>query len=295
LLRVQLDRVRRAVAERVDQGLALARHRLASPRATPPYDGDPRFAVITVNFSTSRLLKLMLLTLGEQTVLDRVRRVVIVDNASRDDGPPFLRALAARARRVELVENHLFLTHARGMRTGLRLLDQVDREANLVVSIDTDVIFRRADALAAIAACFDDRDAAAAGELRHDLYPYPEAQASFLVVRRDVYARRDVAPWVDHGAPAYWLQRSLWRAGLRIADFPSNAGGYVLHRGRAGVAAAHTHRPLSAYATVEAREPHFMGIPGGAAIWAETEKRWADLLDRGAEDRLLGHLVERLS
>ena len=48
-----------------------------------------------------------------------------------------------------------------------------------------------------------------AGELRHNLYPYPEAQASFFAVRRDCYARSDIDPIVHHGAPAYFMQRSI--------------------------------------------------------------------------------------
>jgi len=133
-----------------------------------------------------------------------------------------------------------------------------------------------------------------AGELRRGLYPYPEAQASFFLLRRDVYARPDVLPFVHHGAPAYWTQRSLWRAGLRLADFPSNHGGYILHRGRSAVAATRTHRPWSSFATTPVYRPHYMGVPDGAAIWAATEARWAPLLAPGEERALVDQLARRL-
>lgn len=299
-LRVQIDRARRRIGERLDQAWALSRRRLGPASPEPPFDGDARFAIVTVNYSTTRLLALMLLTLGEQRALDRVRRVVIVDNASRDGGPPMLRTLAARARRIALVENRVWLSHARGMRRGLRALDALDAEqpasdrANVLLFVDTDVIFRDPAALEVLARTIEG-GAAAAGELRRGLHPYPEAQASFLAVRRDAYARPDVAPWVDHGAPAYWLQESLWRAGLEIADFPSNHGGFVLHRGRAGVAAAHAFRPASAYASVGDRAPHFMGVPDGARIWAETEARWAALLAPDAREALIERLASRFT
>jgi hypothetical protein len=228
-LRGRIDQVRRALEQRADQAWALARQRVRPVREAPGFDGDPRFAVVTVNFSTTAFLKLMLLTLSEQSALDRVRHVVVVDNASRDGGIAFLRTLAHRAQRISLVENRVLLNHARGMRRGLRFLDEldvgesVDQQANLVLSIDTDVIFRNPDTLIDLARPFVHDGAAAAGELRHGIYPCPEAQASFLAVRRDIYARRDIAPWVNHGAPAYWLQRGLWRAGEKVARADSRA------------------------------------------------------------------------
>jgi hypothetical protein len=300
-LRGRIGRLRRALEQRVDQGWALAWQRLGPAREVPGFDGDPRFAVVTVNFSTTAFLKLMLLTLSEQSARDRVRRVVVVDNASRDGGIAFLRALARRAPRISLVENRILLNHARGMRRGLRFLDELDagdpvgERANLILSVDTDVIFRNPETLIDLAQPFIHDGAAAAGELRHWNYPYPEAQASFLAVRRDIYARRDLAPWVNHGAPAYWLQRSLWQAGEKIACFPSNAGAYVLHRGRSGVAAAGAYRPLHSYASEPNSEPHFMRVPDGAEIWAQTERRLADLLSDDGAPRLLDLLAERFA
>ena len=298
-LRSRLDQVRRRIEERVDQTWALGRKRLAGPREVAPFDGDVRFALVTVNFSTTRFLKMMLLTLSEQSALTKLRSVVIVDNASRDGGATFARQLAARCARVLVAEQRLVLTHARGMRAGLRALEATERSvsdasrSNVALFCDTDVIFRRPDTLDALSKVFTSPRIAAAGELRRTLYPYPEAQASFLAVRRDCYARPDVAPWVNHGAPAYWLQRSLWKAGLEISDFPSNGGGYILHRGRAGVAAAATHYPRSSFASIDSTDPHFMGLPGGARIWAECEQRWAHLLDDDAA--LLEHVATRLT
>jgi hypothetical protein len=57
------NRLRRPLEQRVDQAWTMARSRLEHARPVVPFDGDPRFAVLTVNFSTTRYLKLMLLTL----------------------------------------------------------------------------------------------------------------------------------------------------------------------------------------------------------------------------------------
>jgi hypothetical protein len=68
----------------VDQAWTLARSKLERKDPVAPFDGDPRFALLTVNFSTTRYLKLMLLTLTDQNALSRVHPIVVVHNRSRD-------------------------------------------------------------------------------------------------------------------------------------------------------------------------------------------------------------------
>jgi hypothetical protein len=256
-------------------------------------------AFITVNFSTTRLLKLMLCTLGEQSALSFVQHLVIVDNHSRDGGAPFLRALASRVPRIHLVERRHFLNHAAGMRAGMRALAGIERalppseRAGLLVFCDTDVVFRNPAALLDLSATIIHHDAAFAGEARYSSTTvHPDVQASFFAVRRDLVARRDVHPLVNLGSPAYRMQASILEAGLTLADFPSNHGGYVLHRGRSGVAAATTYG-VGSYAGDTYSEPHFMGVPNGARIWADIEERWASLLDPTAEPALIEHLANQ--
>ena len=204
--------------------------------------------------------------------------------------------------RVELVEHRWFLNHARGMRGALRTLDRVEaqlpetEQSNLLLFCDTDVVFRNPEALLDLVAVTVANDAALIGELRKMYaFEYPDVQASFFVVRRDVYDRSDVTPWVNRQSPAYALQRDIWRAGLTVVDFPTYQGGYVLHRGRSGIVAAHDYAPRHSYATVANSWPHFMGVPGGAEIWAAIEDRYEDLLEPSSEARLLEVLADKFS
>lgn len=288
--RATLDAARRHARQRTDQALALSARRLGPARVTAPWDGHPRFALLTVNFSTTRYLKLMLLTLAEQHDLGLLSRIVVVDNGSVDGAGPLLDQLECLDR-VTVVRHRRRLSHAAGMRAALRALRAAEQgvehatpaapapPANVLLFCDTDVIFRNPDTLRDLADVFRTTDAAFAGELRRGLYPHPEAQASFLAVRRDWAERRRTDPWVDHGAPAYWLQRSIWAQGGVGHDFPSNRGGHILHRGRAGVAAAQRHFRFHPYASASYNQPHFMGVPGGERIWREVEERHAGLLD----------------
>jgi hypothetical protein len=285
---------------RADQAWTLSARRLSPLPQIAAFDGHPRFALITVNFATTRYLKLMLLTLSEQSRVDLVEHVVIVDNSPRVSGDGFLRELAVQTSRVHLVENRWFGYHARGVRAGIRALNRIEhgrpeeRQSNLLLFCDPDVVFRDRSVLDALGSVVVDRSAALVGELRGDQLS-PDIQASFLVVRRDIYARREVLPWVHHGSPALWMQRSIARAGLPVVNFPSNFGGYVLHRGRTAVAAAGEVTRFHPYATVSYRDPHYMGVPHGAEIWAEIERRHAALLDPTRESELIAILAERLA
>lgn len=296
-----MNALRRRAEMMADQAVTLARWKLNPKQASPaPFDGTVRFGLVTVNFSTTAYLKLMLLTLVEQRELSRISRIVLVDNDSRDGGRQFCRALASACPKVHTVENRFWVNHARGLRSGVAALARVEEglpaaaESNVLLICDTDIIFRNADTLRDLALSIEDSGAAFSGELRHGLYAYPEAQASFFALRRDAYQRPDVAPFVHHGAPAYWTQRSLWKAKLPVADFPSNRGGYILHRGRSGVAATREYRRHDAYATARNHQPHFMGITDGEAIWAEVEARHADMLIPDHEAALVKRLASRL-
>jgi hypothetical protein len=84
------------------------------------------------------------------------------------------------------------------------------------------------------------------------------------------------------------------KAGLTVMLFPSNHGGYVLHRGRSAVAASSEFTPNRSYATAAARFPHYMGVPDGERIWAEIEACHAPLLEPEAEPQLIDLLADRL-
>jgi hypothetical protein len=167
--------------------------------------------------------------------------------------------------------------------------------ATILLFCDPDVVFRNPATLHDLSAMMIAHSAAFAGEARRGPPGHPDVQASFFAVRRDVAARRQVQPLVNHGSPAYGMQASIRRAGLTIVDFPSNHGGYVLHRGRSAVAAGATYGIGGWTVALTNREPHFMGVHDGARIWAEMEEQWASLLGPSAERKLLEHLVDRFT
>ncbi|HLM19681.1 MAG TPA: hypothetical protein VK549_17795 [Acidimicrobiia bacterium] len=122
----RFNALRRHIEQRLDQAWALTARRLHPPAGCPSYDGEPRVAVVTVNRSTTRYLKLLLLTLAQQTELEIIRRIVIVDHDSRDGGDVFIDRLVAACPLFEPVHNRRFLNHARGMRAGLAALERVE-------------------------------------------------------------------------------------------------------------------------------------------------------------------------
>jgi len=269
------------------------------PNSAVPFVGDLRLAIVTVNFSTTRELKSMLLTLSKQDELEMIHRLIVVDNGSRDGGLPFLRALAQRVPRLYLVERRRWLHHGPALRAGVRELDRLDagdpHPADVLLFCDPDVVFLRPHALVALAGSFLAHDAALVGEVRSSGRPGPDIQASFVAVRRDVYAMRDIAPITHDGSPAYRHQLAIAEAGLTVVDLPANRNGLILHKGRAGVAAARNYRTGHAYSTARSREPHFMGVPDGEATWAAVEAENAELMSVEREAELIDVLATRFA
>lgn len=139
-----------------------------------------------------------------------------------------------------------------------------------------------------LAAALIEHHRALVGEVRVGPDPTPGIQASFVMPARDVLGRRDVPTPLHHGSPTYALQRSIARPGRRVADLPTYRSGLLVHRGRAGVAAAVRHRPRNQHAALANDHPPSMGVPGGARMWAEEEERHANVLGAGAEDEFRG-------
>ncbi|MFK8013132.1 MAG: hypothetical protein AB8B80_13915 [Marinicellaceae bacterium] len=289
--------LRRAIGQKLDQFFAVLNKRFNSSDCKN-FDGEATFALVTVNFSTTYYLKLMLLTLCEQNNLDKISQIIVVDNHSKDGGTIFLKQLSQSVKKVECVNNYFFKTHARGVRIGIEHLNQLSSKnasnANILMVCDTDIIFRNKDTLNKISEIFESSDAAFVGELRYSNTVCPQAQASFLCVRRDIYSRIDIKPFVNHGSPAYWMQKSLWKAGLKLHDFKSNHGGFILHRGRSGVAAAKKHHPMSSFAQVENNQAHYMGVENGDQIWQAAEKKYSELLKKENEKSLIDYLSQKL-
>lgn len=295
-------RARRHVEYGLDRAWVTTRHRVRRGRSTPAFDDEPRFAIVTVNASTTHYLKLMLCTLAEQSHLGLVWRLVVVDNRSRDGGDAFLDALSRAAPRITTVRNRVFLNHARGMRRGLRALDQSeehvpDRDrANVVLFVDPDVVFRNPGALWELASAIVDHRAALAGEVRRTADGlHPNIQASFLAVRRDVLDRADVRPMINSGQPSFELQLDVTRTGSTVVDFPSNHGGHILHRGRTAVEAASRLTPLRSYGRGASTAAHYMGVADGARVWSDIEARHAPRLRPDAEPALVDSLAESFS
>ena len=293
-----LGAMRRRSSMALDQRVATARHRMNPPTAVV-WDGDPRIALITVNFSTTRFLKLMLLTLAEQRALPGLlHRIIVVDNGSRDGGADFVGDLHSNLPLVEGVLRNRRLHHGPGVRAGIRRLDKVEAEdphaSNVLLFCDADVIFRSPDTLSIIANEFREGEVGIVGEPRRPSGPSPDIQASFLAVRRDIYAQKSVTPVVHSGAPTLTLQASIVALGYDVAPIATNHGGLILHRGRAGVHAASQHHPRHQYARAIRRDAHFMGVPDGKSIWQETEDRFDHLLDHAHADKLLVHLAQKL-
>ena len=82
---------------------------------------------------------------------------------------------------------------------------------------------------------------------------------------------------------------------LKLHDFRSDFGGYILHRGRSGVAAAKEFYPFNSFAKVSNNQAHFMGVENGKAIWDAVEIKYTELLKKKNEGELIEFLSHKLN
>jgi len=296
---VLLNSARRRLEEYLDQAAVRAAQPLR--RRLPPssFDGDARISVLTVSYNTLRLTKLMLLTLAESWCFPGLKYVVIVDNGSKDGSAQFLRRLAVGCKCVRLVEHRWPSSHASGLRCGMQFIGNLEtalpenERTNLCLIVDSDVIFLATDLFRRMVETLVGSDAGLVGEVQWDVgeaYVHP----CCMLLRRACYEDDRVFPFINHGAPALWLERSMKKAGMKIANFPVLSESLVVHRGRGTVDALPRFAPLSSYGSGRYYGAHFHGNKNGRQLWMHTESRFEFLLspdhERDAIEFIGAHL-----
>jgi glycosyltransferase involved in cell wall biosynthesis len=230
--------------------------------------------VVSVSYNTRELTALLLWSLHR--VLEPADvSILIVDNASTDGSGELLRR-AEDAGLCRVVVNGTNLGH--GPALDLALRTDLAAGAERVWILDSDCVVTRPDALRTPLAMHP--DAAIIGESQWDPWHQRTRHALYsLVIDPSALDRPDVARFTDGGDPAWELLASAERAGLPLASFPFTADGYVVHVGRASLAAVaaadDTSHPLYSWATGH-NEAHFGGIEGARDRHAQIVARFKD-------------------
>jgi|GEM_PF-2103018 glycosyltransferase involved in cell wall biosynthesis len=275
-----VNKLRRRMEQVTDY---LAIRTFYKPCGVEHYDGDPRIAIVIVNFNTVHYLKLLLITLSESLYEYRrlIKQIVIVDNASRDGSKDFLNQFES-VQGISIVNNGKGLNHANGLRIGIRHIDETEKDipksgkSNYYLTIDSDVIIIRNDLWADIQEVIYQRSPDLLGEIQHDV-GFPYVHPSFMLIKKWAYHREGIIPFINNGAPALYLQQSLRARRAEIVDFPVRKDGYIVHRGRGAIQGVQRYRRFHSYATVSGQE-HFHGNNQGGIIWDAVEKKHAEII-----------------
>ena len=240
----------------------------------------PSTTVVSVSFNTKKLTSLLLWSLHR--ILEPMDlSIVMVDNGSTDGTVDLLRR-AEEAGLCHVLPNPVNLGHGPALNLAV---GQVPVTADWVWVLDSDCVVTRPDALTAPITLHP--DAAIIGEAQWDPWRARFRPELFsLLMSREAHSHEAVAPFTDDGDPAWDMLASPEIKGLRIESFPFTTNGYLVHLGRASLAAVieidDRSNPLYDWATAH-HEPHFGAVEGArvrhASIVQQFEREVGPHLD----------------
>jgi hypothetical protein len=242
-------------------------------------------AILSVSFNTKKLTALLLWSLHR--VLDPADlSIVIVDNASTDGSAELLDG-AQRVGLCTLIRNSSNVGHGQGLNAAMQ--SEPAQTADQVWVLDSDCVVTRPDALTEPLARHPDADII--GEAHWDPWHERErCELYSLIIRRSALDRHDVGGFTEGGDPSWDMLTSAERAGLTVGSFPFTADGFVVHLGRASLAAVvatgDTSNPLFRWATHH-RDPHFGGVEGARERHATVVSRFISEVGPGLDLEVL--------
>jgi len=272
------------------------------PPTRARWDEPPRVGVVAVNYNTRHLIARLLFGLRCVLAPGAIQAMVVIDNASTDGSRSLLAALG-EAGLVDPILNDQQRYHGPGLTQGVNHL--AARQAhgavdlNLVWVLDTDVSILRPDTLGAATAALAGTGAVLAGEPDDGdaqgprLTERPVALNSLLFDPAAVWQPRH-RPFLEDGDPARHLQRDVVAEGQRMLSFPFRSHGYLVHHGRATLAAvARAGEATHQYYrwAVDHHEPHFGLHPQGAALAAAFEATYTQAVGDDADGSIVRVLL----
>lgn len=231
-------------------------------------------AIVSVSFNTKELTAMLLWSIHRILEPDSWR-ILIVDNASTDGSAEVLER-AQDAELCQVIFNKTNVGHGPGLNLAMR--SQLVNDAARAWILDSDCVITRPDALREPLQAHP--DAAIIGEPHWDQWRNRDRFELYSLIIDPAAVRRPGSlPFTDDGDPAWELLTSAEQAGLTAAPFPFAADGYLIHVGRASLAAVaaanDTSHPLYSWA-IEHHEPHFGGLEGTADRHAEIFQQFKD-------------------
>jgi glycosyltransferase involved in cell wall biosynthesis len=272
----------------------------ASPRTTWPRTpdhsdgGQPRVAIVVVNFNTARLISQLLFSLYRILGRSEFATVVVVDNGSTDGSRQILESLAA-AQLIHLVANAEQQYHGPALNQGISWLADRQESADpahrirYVWTLDSDVVVLRRDTARDALGAFDGT-AAAVGQSQDNpvtsraMRNNPSMLSPFSLILDPVQIwQPSIPPFIEDGAPATGMQLAADADGLRLVSFPFVERGYLIHLGRGTLKTIVDSRDTTnRYYEWAAghNEPYYMGQEGAPS----TYQRFCEVFDEEVGD-----------
>jgi len=191
--------------------------------------------VVIANYNTKDYAAHLIYSLYQTLDMDRVARIVVVDNASTDGSCALLSALA-KAGLIDLIANTRQRYHGPGVNQGiehLRRLADDGAPIDYVWVLDSDTVVVDGGVLDAALDAMRRTRAGVAGEYLDGVPSLPDGYAHIcsLLIDPQLVWQPGVEPMHESGTPAEAMQISCERRGIPRIDFGFMRDGYVIHLG----------------------------------------------------------------
>lgn len=190
--------------------------------------------IVIVNYNTRDLLTLLLFSIFNNLGIDRISKIIIVDNDSQDGSKVLLENLNANPL-IEVISNRSQQYHGPALNQGIALLNKLRKKVNqfrYIWILDSDVVILKKNILKDAIDFMVNKNAAVIGQFQYDNSNLGDPHVSSILIDPAKVWNRQIHPFTNNGMPSVLFYKDIRKHEMKICDFPFRSNNYLLHIGR---------------------------------------------------------------
>lgn len=190
--------------------------------------------IVIVNYNTRDLLTILLFSIFKNLSIDRISKIIIVDNNSQDGSKILLKNLNNNPL-IKVVNNRNQQYHGPALNQGIALLNKIrkrEKPFRFIWILDSDVIILKKNILKDAIDFMINKNAAVIGQFQYDHSNLGDPHVSSILIDPEKVWNRQIHPFTNNGMPTVLFYKDIRKHEMKIYDFPFRSNNYILHIGR---------------------------------------------------------------